>query len=391
MRMLRVKLNWSSAGAFWFWAAALLVLPNCTLDRSGIVSPTNLYRGVFDAEDPLEAGYSSAIFCDIEEPVPRRCATAEDIEGAIRLQDAAIALVEGRTSTIGGLDYSPAATAMCGGQPQVVEFHGPFPQGSNICLHCGTAIGPGMDQHADNAAVCTARCLDLFDPFDENVPPSAEALAFCTPERAHLSTNFPANECFTGACSINGQLDDAYADPRRNPEIVHWMNLDGVSDNGGGTLTRTAPYTGVADAGASSEQLIAGGDAYFQFIATETTSARAAGLSSGAPPAGGIEFTDIGFGILLLDGEIHVIVNGSSVGTFGAYAADDRFRVKLRDNLDGNATVSFARRTGCVGSTCIESAIEPPATYTVAYPVRVDAMIREFDAAVTAATLVRIR
>jgi hypothetical protein len=381
----RGRLNGSSTGWLWFWAAALLVLPNCGLDTRGTAPLTNLNRGATPR--------SSAIFCDIERPAGRRCATPADIVGAIRLKDAAVALVEGRTSTIGGLDDSPAALARCGGQPEVVEFHGPFPEGSAICLNCGSAIGPGPTQHPSNAAVCVADCLDLFARDDANVPPSAEALAFCTPERARLSTNFPLTGCFDGACNVMGGVPATFADPRRHPEPVDWINLDGVSPSGG-TLTRTAPTTGFADAGASSGQLIAGGDAYVQFTVTETNTARAAGLSSGPPPPGGIEFTDIGFGILLFDtGEIHVIENGFSVGMFGLYVAGDRFRVKLRDNFDGTAAVSFARLTGpCVdGSPCSEAAIEPPGTYTATYPVRVDAMIREQNGTVTDARIVRIR
>jgi hypothetical protein len=239
--------------------------------------------------------------------------------------------------------------------------------------------------------VCTAQCLDLFAAGDANVPPTAEAVAFCA-TGARLATNFPDTGCFDSACNTFGGVRVTFIDPRRHPEPVDWINLDGVSASGG-TLTRTAPYTGVADAGASSSQLIAGGDGYLEFTVSETTTARAAGLSSGPPPPGGIEFTDIGFGILLLSGEIHVIENGSSVGIFGAYVTGDRFRVKLRDNFDGTAAVSFARVAGpCVaGSPCSEAAIEPPGTFTASYPVRVDAMIREQGGTVTDARIVRIR
>jgi hypothetical protein len=334
---------------------------------------------------------TSAIFCDIERPPGRRCATAADLESAIRLNDAAIALVAGRTSIL-GLDDSPAALGRCAGQPEVVEFHGPFPEGSPVCLNCGT-IGPSPAPHASNADVCTALCLDLFATDDVNDPPSAEALAFCTPARVRVSTNFPSTGCFDDACNTMGGLRVTFDDPRRHPEPVDWINLDGVSATGG-TVTRTAPTTGFADAGASSSQLIAGGDGYLEFTVSEITTARAAGLSSGAPPPGGIEFGDIGFGILLFDtGEIHVIENGLSVGTFGLYVAGDRFRVKLRDNFDGTAAVSFARVTGpCVdGSPCSEAALEPPGTFTATYPVRVDAMIREQNGTVTDARIVRIR
>ena len=221
MRMLsRVKLHWSSVGWFWFWAAALIVLPNCTLDRSGIVSPSNVTRG-----DPPR---TSAIFCDIERPLPattpataRRCATSTDLDEGIRLAEAAVALVAGRTTTI-GLDFSPTALANCDGQPEAVEFQGSFPEGSPVCLNCGV-IGPAPDPHASNAAVCTALCLDLFAVGDGNVPPSAEATAFCA-TGARLATNFPATGCFDSACSTMGGVSATFDDPRRHPEPVDWIS-----------------------------------------------------------------------------------------------------------------------------------------------------------------------
>lgn len=382
----RVKLNRSSVGWFWFWAAALLVLPNCFLDRRGIVSETNLHRG--------DTPWGSVIFCDIERPVPRRCAAPEDMAGGIRLKSAALALVAGATTTIGGLDDSPDVTGCATGQPQVVEFFGPFPQGSPVCLNCVDAIGPGPLQHASNADVCIARCLDLFDPDDANVPPSAEAVAWCTPERARLSTNFPiSGSCTDLACNTMGALRADFEDQRERPEPVSWTNIDGVM-TGFGSLTRIAPYTGLSDAGASSFDLIASGDAYFEFTATETTTARTAGLSSGPPPLGGIEFGDIGFGLLLMTAPVQILAleNGLTVATYPEFPAGQRFRLKLRDNQNGTANVSFATvGPGCEdGIECFETVFHE-SDNTIAYPVRIDAMFREQFGTLTDIGLVRIR
>ena len=391
MRMLsRVKL--SSVGWFWFWAAALLVLPNCFLDRSGIVTPSNVNRGVFDEDDPDEPGFSSAIFCDIERPGGRRCATPEEIPDLIRRVGGAVALVAGQTSNV-ALDYSEMSLDTCGGLPEVVEFQGPFPRGTHICLNCGTAIGPDPEtQHPNNAAVCVAECLDLFSEDDDNVPPTDAAVAFCTPERARLSTNFPASECLTDACTINGSLNADFADPRRIPEHVTWMNLDGV-DLAGGGLIRVALSTGDYDAGASSGPLITSGDAYFEFIATETNLARVAGVSSGPPPVGGVSFFDIGFGILLTElGETFVVENGPAVSSFGAYEPGQKFRIKLEDRFNGTAAVHYARVVGpCTdGALCNENVFYTSENF-VTYPVRVDAMFRDLGATLTEARLVRIR
>ena len=380
--MRQVALNRPSAAWFGFWAAVLLVLPNCSLQRSVVAAPSNVNRG-----EPR----GSAIFCEIERPAGRRCATPADIAAAIRLNEAAVALVAGQTSTI-GLDDSPAALARCSGQPEVVEFFGAFPEGVPVCLNC-SVVGPSPAPHASNAAVCEAQCLDLFAPDDVNVPPSAAALAFCTPAHARVATNFPTDGCFDGACHIGaGGLSPSFDDPRRHLEPVDWINLNGVAATGG-ILTRIAPTTGFSDTGASSSQLITGGDAYLEFTAIETDTARTAGLSNGPPPPGFITFTDIGFGILLLVDQIHVIHDGNSVGTFGPYAPGNKFRVKLRDNFDGTATVTFARLTvPCAdGSPCVEEPIVPVGTYLATYPVRVDAMFREQGGTVTDARIVRIR
>ena len=398
MRMLlsRVTFTRSSGGWFCFWAAALLVLPHCALQHATRADTNNL--------NPGGTPHSSAVFCDIERPVARPCATPEQITRMPRLAGAAVALVEGAPQSTTALDYSPDAITACSG-PQVVEFQGPFPRGTHVCLNCTGAIGPSPAPHASAAAVCIAHCLDLFSSTDRNTPPSAAARAFCTSAHARPSTNFLATAtptCYEDVCDTTGGVNATFLtrDPRRTPEPVDWTNFDGVAASGG-TLRRTAPTTGFADAGASSNQFIDGGDGYLQFTATETNTARAAGVSYGPAPLGGITFTDIGFGILLLPNsmtgmpEIHVIVNGNSVGTFGGYNSGDKFRVKLRDNFDGHATVSFARILGtttCVdGSRCMEGPIDPGVTYTVSYPIRVDAMFREQNGTVTDAKIVRIR
>ena len=377
----RVRLHRSGRGWFWFWAAALIVLPNCSFDAAGLAD-TNAFRGF--------PPRTSAIFCDIERPAGRRCATPEEIAASIRLAEAAVALVAGRTA-LTGLDDSPAALSRCGGQPEVVEFFGPFPEGGHECVNCGV-IGP-MAPHASNADFCTAVCLDLFATDDVNLPPSAEALAFCTPARARLSTNFPATGCFDNACATMGGVDPTFDDPRRHPEPVDWVNLVGVNA-GGGSLQRTAPETGNYDAGASSSasQFITGGDAYFEFTAVETDRDRLAGLSSGPAPAGSLTLNDIGFALRMQAGRLAVLEFGDVVSSLGTYGPSERFRVKLRDNFDGTATVSFARLTGpCLdGSPCSE-AIFHTSTTPATYPVRVDALFRTTGATVAGARIVRIR
>ena len=380
-KFLKSRVNWSGVGWFWFWGVALLVLPNCTLDRSGLGVASNVNRG--------PTPRTSTVFCDIERPETRHCASPEEIAAAIRLKGAAVALVAGQTSDM-GLDDSPAALARCGGGPEVVTFQGPFPQGSPVCLNC-SVIGPSPAPHADSNAVCVAQCQDLFSSTGVNVPPSPEAVAFCA-TRAHVSTNFPSTGCFTDACTMGGTLSETFVDPRRTPEPVTWQNLIGVSAVGG-SLTRTAATSGMWDAGAASSQVIASGDGYVEFIATETNRARMAGLSSGAPPDTDANFSDLGFGLdVFSNGEISIFESGSLIGTFGAYTAGERFRVKVRDNFDGTATITYVRVAApCFdGSPCGETLIHTSAT-TGAYPFRVDSSLFDLGATVTEARLVRIQ
>ena len=224
-----------------------------------------------------------------------------------------------------------------------------------------------------------------------NVPPTADTLAFCN-THAKVSTNFPLNACFEGACTMEGTLRLDFEDPRRIPEPVDWINLNGVSATGG-TLTRSAPGTGQYDAGASSSQLIAGGDAYVEFTATGTDGARLLALSSGPPPAGILTLNDIGFGTLVeFGGLLFVFESGNVVSSFGSYASGEKFRIKLRDNFNGTATVTYVRITGpCVDGTPCNETVFHTSTNPATYPVRVDALFREQGATITDARIVRIR
>jgi hypothetical protein len=383
----RLTLNRPSAGWFSFWAAVLLILPNCSIivDGGSSAGP-NL--------DPGSSPHSGAVFCDIE--LERRCATSDDIVMGTRLASAAEALVAGQADISNiALDDSPAKLADCSGVPEAIVFHDVFPRGTSACVNCGDTI-PGTYANANE--VCQARChdLEMFGTmtsdgmFKPTNPPTADTIAFCT-ANARVSTNFPLNGCFEDTCTTAGMLEN-FEDPRRIPEEVGWVQENGVIADGG-TLTRNKPTTGFSDAGASSSQRIARDDAFLEFIATETNTARTVALSSGPPPAGGITFTDMDFGLLLMDtGEIIALENGLQVGSFGLYAAESKFRLKLRDNFDGTATVSYVRITGsCVhGSPCNETVFYTSPN-TIRYPVRVDAMFREQGGTVTEARIARIR
>jgi hypothetical protein len=144
-----------------FWVSELLVLPNCSFDPPE-AAPANLSKGATPHND--------LIMCDIEKLVMHPCSSAAERARGIRLSEAAIALVEGRTSDV-ALDDSESARADCGGEPKAVYFQGPFPQGFAICLNCGDAIGTASQP--DVTTACQKQCYDFFGTIDSegNIDP----------------------------------------------------------------------------------------------------------------------------------------------------------------------------------------------------------------------------
>ena len=393
--------RWLKTGGF--WVAVLLLLPNCTVDRSGLLS-VNFRRG----ELPRE----SAIFCDIEKPV-RRCAATlepEERDTAIRLSEAATALAEGRSNPI-GLDDSAEALARCGGEPEAVFFEGPFPQGLPVCINCDI-IGPGADRFATITLACQARCYDFYSGTLEEhvtredgthvprVPPSDDVRSFCD-ARARASTNTSNATCVAGACESSSLRMD-FADPRRIAEPVAWADLIGVVPEGvdANDLRRTAATGVVFDAGAVSSQWIARGDAWVEFSARLGQS-QVVGLSEvpsgcAAPcPDTNPSDTSITFGLMVVyEGSLFVTESavGLLPGPLGTSVEGERFRVRIRDNGDGTASVRYVKLVGpCMpGTPCNEMLLHPSAR-VARYPLRVDSSLFHEGATITDARLVRIR
>ena len=388
-----------------FWPLALLILPNCSFDRTGVAPEAN----------PLP--HTSLIFCDIERPLQRHCAT--DIEKAtgVRQNAAAVALVAGQSGGAIGLDESPAARARCGGEPEAVTFQGPFPTGNPLCLN-GFAIGLPADpdiKHPEDPpfvtadAACAFQCENLFGHFDESgafisdFPPDPSVKAFCE-QRAHTSTNVPVNVNigFAGGCTPGGMQRPDFADPRRVAEPVIWRDTIGTTANGN-NLTRTAPTSPPPnnepfDAGAASTRTFMVGDAYVEFSAAETNLSHVCGLSQLMGPDSDPSLTDIGFGLSLnKDGRYFVLEAGNLVPgpdvnlSFGTYSVGERFRVTATDNANGAATITYSRIVGaCVpGMPCAETVFHTSTRGPATYPFRVDASFREQGATLTDVRIVR--
>ena len=371
----------------WFWAVALLVLPNCSFQAGAVGPETNLNPGL--------SPHDSVILCDIE--MARHCASAEEQAMGTRLASAALALNEGKPGTNIGLDDSPDALGRCSGGPEAVIYQGPFPRGYAVCVNCDDVIGP---VYADTNAACVAQCEDFFGSTDAsgtfipNVPPLDADRMFCE-AHARASTNVPQNGCFAGTCLTAGMVSPDFVDPRQEYEPVVWQNAIGVVPTGAGnSLQRTAAFTGTFDAGAVSSQVITLGDGFVEFTATETNTTRLCGLSSGAPPDTDPS-ANIGFAITLFNnngtGDIDLFESGTFIGNFGTFTAGDRFRVRVKDNHNGTAAISYSKVTGpcSPGTTCAETVFYTSLS-TGAYPFRVDASLFDQGATLTDARLVRI-
>jgi hypothetical protein len=175
----------------------------------------------------------------------------------------------------------------------------------------------------------------------------------------------------------------------------------------GNNLTRTAATTGQLDAGAVSTQWITRGDAYVEFSANENNLSHVVGLSE-IPAACVFPCHDQDPSIATLDYAVSLNVNGrvfilergnlingpGAGGSWGTYAAGERFRVTVADNNDANGTarITYSRIQGlCApGNLCAETPIRT-STRTAHYRLRVDTSFREVDATVTDVRLVRVR
>jgi hypothetical protein len=364
----------------WLWPLAFLALPNCALDSTGHGT-----GGVTTHFNPGDPPFDSAIFCDIEDiTASPHCASPDEVNAGVPLTQAAIDLTLNQKSNI-GLDYSPAAISAHGcspGQPVAITFQGPFPDGAQLCLNCGSVM---PSPYPDPSAACVDRCKDLNDGADD----------FCA-SHAHTSTNAP--DCVGGACTDESALTD-FDNKRRTPEPVIWdytvdSGTSGADDN---TLTRNVETVPGFNAGASSKmgQTITHGDGYVEFTVAETDKARVCGFSTGEPPDLEPGLADIGFGIRLSAAGGVVIEEGGALITnggadFAPYAPGDRLRVSVADNFDGTANVTYSLiPAACAGPACNGMVLRTATG--AAYPLRVDASLKELGASLVDVRIVRIK
>ena len=131
-----------------------------------------------------------------------------------------------------------------------------------------------------------------------------------------------------------------------------WKGESGIAVWGYG-MVKTAG-SGWGNSGAATTVELASGDGAVEYTATETTTGRMLGLSSGDSNQ---NYTDIDFGLLAWNGSVYVYEKGTSRGSFGTYAVGDRLLVAVE------AGVVKYRRNGTLVYTSAQA---------IQYPLLVD-------------------
>ncbi|MFN5169971.1 MAG: T9SS type A sorting domain-containing protein, partial [Cyclobacteriaceae bacterium] len=113
-------------------------------------------------------------------------------------------------------------------------------------------------------------------------------------------------------------------------EQVVWKISDLVNNQATGNNLVKIQSNGAWDGGASSWNMVSD-NGYFQFTATETNTFRMAGLSTTNANS---NYTSIQFAVYLRgDGQWEVYESGNFRGVFGAYAANDVFRIAVEASV----------------------------------------------------------
>lgn len=276
---------------------------------------------------PSPAPLTAAIFCNIE--ADRVCATQMDeLMGVDIAKQYEAGFLANRSAQF-GLDYSPAAIAVCGG-PQKVLFRGPFPEGSTVCrnpkqfaIEGGVGHLPGIfpGTYSSVNQACKAWC-DGQDWIDD------DGNVYKCDHIAWRATG--AESPILNACSEAGTPLPTVADLRKvRQKPVVWGDVFDVNVTGS-TLTKTTNTLGWNAGAASTTSLSAGGEGYFEFTAAQTDTERVIGLAIGEPPDPDPSNADITYAVYLRrDGHLIVQENGLVKFTLATFGPGDRIRVGI--------------------------------------------------------------
>jgi hypothetical protein len=348
---------------------------------------------------------TDALMCDIPaptDPSEKDCALPAEASDPnnVWLTQAATSLATTRSSLI-SLDFSQSAQAKCGANNPTKATYlggGPFPDGATVC------IDPAQfpNTYANETKACIAKCEDLINMSNLPFKP-ANVHDYCV-ANAKTSTNYKRSD-FANACTAGGNPVMPFPEKRRAPEPVAWNDLSGgmTYDAATKNLTRAVAQSGPAIAdfneGAASVQVIKSGDAWVELETVTANQGVAVSLrNSCADPMNCVDSvpntTDLGIALLFNEtGEVYIFDAATVLfgGPYGTYTPGERYRLKVKDNNDGNATISFSRLTApCTeGTVCAEDEFGPNVA-TLPYPLRLDVSIRGQNAGLSKATMVYI-
>jgi polyvinyl alcohol dehydrogenase (cytochrome) len=113
------------------------------------------------------------------------------------------------------------------------------------------------------------------------------------------------------------------------PQNVVWTNVANCTVTGN-SLQKTAGRSDSSDAGARSQQVVASGDAYFEFTASDSNKVLFCGLTHAAI---GTAFSEIDFAIKLTELGIAEVRENNAYGVETTYRVGDVFRVAVQGNV----------------------------------------------------------
>jgi hypothetical protein len=404
---LKSSARWRQVSCVWP-VVLMLALPGCFLDVSPYPPGSEAGEVFKPGLDPL----NGAILCDIPkvpDPVVGECMEDDfNLDDALSLTQAATALVEGESRLI-GLDYSKDARDACDGKPKKIVYTAPFPEGKTICLNCKQI----PDVYLDAVTACVAKCIDLVNAGEHAAPGGAGE--WCE-QNVKVSTNFVEGCQVTGRCSNGGTPIEPFDDPRRQPEIAKWPAPLGFGKLFGNDLSKFVdPAKGEVDddptdwdaGGGADYQIITRGDAWIEFAAKERDKSHVLAVSTGNGADTDTSLNDVDFALSLnWDNSVYILEDDPTMpegvkvnGPLETYEEGTRFRIRIKDNNDGTATLSATKITGACstptpetpGTKCPELEIGVQTNPGLSYPLRIHASFREDNATISNVQVVRIQ
>lgn len=333
----------------------VVILQGCSFDLPKFWGTELVDHPPKGMPDPRgEPPYTAAIFCNIESD--RRCSTpTERLVGVDVADQYAKGFWIGKSSPF-GLDYSLQALSECGGQPQTVQFRGPFPDGSAVGVNPETFLNGTF---TSVKAACEAWCDGHAWIDNSGTPYRCDHIAWPA-----TGVTSPILNAFTPT----GILRVVFRDLRKiRPKPVVWTDRINVAVSQDNTLRKTSPGLSF-NSGATSIALLMNGDGFVEFTATETSLGRVCGLAKGGHPDFSTGPADIDFGMYLrADGLLVVYESGVEMSAPIPYAPLDRIRVAV---------------VGGVVHYFKNDVLLQTASAQVTYPMRVDASLLNANATI---------